>query len=164
MARIWSVNEDQFPYISFGLVSWNLGAAFAPLVFAPMTETVGRMPGYFVSPMHHVWANTTAKNHQVSYIFFLIWLIPCAVSRNFATILVARFFAGGASSVAINVVGGTITDIWKGDKARSLPMSIFALSGVIGIALGPLVGGAITAGKNWRWVSGGSFDGAESVG
>lgn len=75
------------------------------------------------------------------------------MSQNFATILVTRFFAGGASSVAINVVGGTITDIWKGDKARSLPMSIFALSGVVGIALGPFVGGAILSGLNWRWVS-----------
>lgn len=32
-------------------------------------------------------------------------------------------------------------------------MSIFALSGVVGIAAGPLIGGAITSGKNWRWVS-----------
>lgn len=49
MARIWHVNEDRFPFISFGLVTWNMGAAVVPLVFVPLTETVGRMPGYFVS-------------------------------------------------------------------------------------------------------------------
>lgn len=51
MADIWNVNEDRFPFITFGLVTWNMGAAFFPLVFVPMTETVGRMPGYFVSPV-----------------------------------------------------------------------------------------------------------------
>lgn len=63
-----------------------------------------------------------------------------------------RFFGGGASSVSINIVGGTITDIWKGAKDRSLPMSIFGMTSVIGIALGPFVGGAIQRNMNWRWI------------
>jgi hypothetical protein len=33
--------------------------------------------------------------------------------------LVARFFGGGASSVSITLVAGTITDIWKGDRVSS---------------------------------------------
>lgn len=66
--------------------------------------------------------------------------------------MVTRFFGGGASSVAINIVAGTITDIWKGDLDRSLPMSIFGMTSVVGIALGPLVGGAIQSGLNWRWI------------
>jgi MFS family permease len=65
---------------------------------------------------------------------------------------VTRFFGGGASSVSINIVGGTITDIWRGDKDRSLPMSIFGMTSVIGIALGPFVGGAAQTHLNWRWI------------
>lgn len=38
-----------------------------------------------------------------------IWLIPSATAPNFATLIVTRFFGGGASSVSINIVGGTIT-------------------------------------------------------
>lgn len=87
----------------------------------------------------------------MSYILFLIWLIPCAFAPNFATLVIARFFGGGASSVSINIVGGTITDIWKGDKARSVPMSIFGMTSVVGIALGPFIGGAIQRDMNWRW-------------
>ncbi|KAK4502361.1 hypothetical protein PRZ48_005786 [Zasmidium cellare] len=131
----WNVDNQSFPFLSFAVVTWNMGAAVFPLVFVPLTENTGRMPGYFVS-----------------YILFLIWLIPSALSPNFATILVTRFFGGGASSVAINIVGGTITDIWKGDAQRSLPMSIFGLSSVVGIALGPFIGGAIQSGLNWRWI------------
>lgn len=65
-----------------------------------------------------------------------------------------RFFCGGASSVAINIVGGTITDIWKGDRQRSLPMSIFGMTSVVGIALGPLVGGGIQSVLEWHWIYG----------
>ncbi|KAK3721768.1 hypothetical protein LTR37_002933 [Vermiconidia calcicola] len=136
MSRSWHVNEAEFPYLSFALVSWNMGAGLFPLLFVPLTENTGRMPGYFVS-----------------YIVFLIFLVPAALAPNFATIVVTRFFGGGASSVAINIVGGTITDIWKGDKERSLPMSIFGMTSVIGIALGPLVGGGIQSVLHWRWIS-----------
>ena len=90
MSRAWHIDQSSFPYLSFALVSWNMGAAVFPLVFVPLTENTGRMPGYFAS-----------------YIIFLIFLIPSATASNFATIVVTRFFGGGASSVAINIVGGT---------------------------------------------------------
>jgi hypothetical protein len=32
--------------------------------------------------------------------------------------ITTRFFGGGASSVAINLVGGSIADIWKGPKGE----------------------------------------------
>lgn len=83
---------------------------------------------------------------------FLIWLVPSAVAPNFATLIVTRFFDGGFSSVSINIVGGTITDIWKGDRERSIPMSIFGFTSVVGIALGPFIGSAIAANMEWRWI------------
>ena len=51
MARAWNIDETNFPYLSFALVSWNMGAAAFPLVFVPLTENTGRMPGYFVSSL-----------------------------------------------------------------------------------------------------------------
>lgn len=83
---------------------------------------------------------------------FTLWLFGSAYAPNFATIIVTRFFGGGASSVAITLVGGSITDIWKGDKDRSLPMSVFGIASVIGIALGPFVGGIIQNYVWWRWI------------
>ncbi|KAF2162836.1 hypothetical protein M409DRAFT_68829 [Zasmidium cellare ATCC 36951] len=151
----WNVDNQSFPFLSFALVTWNMGAAIFPLVFVPLTETTGRMPGYFVSLPHDI---SVSNSHLPGLIHILPHLahplspIPPALSPNFATILVTRFFGGGASSVAINIVGGTITDIWKGDKQRSLPMSIFGMTSVVGIALGPFIGGAIQSGLNWRWI------------
>lgn len=96
---------------------------------------------------------------QIGYIVFELFLFGSAFADNFATIVVTRFFGGGASSVAINIVGGSISDIWKGDKARSLPMSLFGFTSVAGIALGPFVGSAIVQIRKpnsglespWRW-------------
>lgn len=66
-----------------------------------------------------------------------------------------RFLGGGGSSVAINIVGGSIADIWRGDAARSVPMSIFGFTSVAGIALGPFVGSVIVQINKidpWRWI------------
>lgn len=52
-------------------------------------------------------------------------------------------------------MGGSIADVWKGDKARSLPMSLFGFTSVAGIALGPFLGSVIVQIDKtdpWRWI------------
>ncbi|KAF2464522.1 MFS multidrug transporter-like protein [Lindgomyces ingoldianus] len=133
MAARFNVQNEPFPNLYWATCSWNVGAALFPLVFVPLTENTGRMPGYFAA-----------------YIVFELFLFGSAFADNFATVVVTRFFGGGASSVSINIVGGT----------RSLPMSLFGFTSVAGIALGPFVGSAIvqihepTRGLEapWRWI------------
>ncbi|CBX90635.1 hypothetical protein IAQ61_002126 [Plenodomus lingam] len=143
MADRFSVQNEPFPNLYWATCSWNVGAALFPLVFVPLTENTGRMPGYFIA-----------------YIIFELFLFGSAFANNFATLVVTRFFGGGASSVSINIVGGSISDVWKGDKARSLPMSLFGFTSVAGIALGPFIGSAIVQIRKpdvglqspWRWI------------
>ncbi|KAE8444913.1 hypothetical protein EG329_014161 [Mollisiaceae sp. DMI_Dod_QoI] len=118
MPRVFNVSNDGFPYLYFATTSWDIGAALFPLLFIPLTETSGRMPGYFRA-----------------YIVSLIFLATCSAIRNFQTMVVCRFFGEGASSVAINIVGGSISDVWKGAEQRSLPIALFGATSVIGIAL-----------------------------
>ncbi|KAI2945115.1 hypothetical protein CBS147321_4053 [Aspergillus niger] len=138
MEERFHVQNTPFPNLYWATTSWNMGAAFWPLIFVPLTESSGRMPGYFVA-----------------YIILIISLFPSAFAQNYATLVVTRFFGGGASSVSINIVGGSISDVWYGDKARSLPMSLFGFTSVVGIALGPFIGSAIVAIHKtapWRWI------------
>ncbi|OJJ32505.1 hypothetical protein ASPWEDRAFT_54102 [Aspergillus wentii DTO 134E9] len=138
MEERFHVQNEPFPNLAWATTSWNMGAAFWPLIFVPLTESSGRMPGYFVA-----------------YIILIISLFPSAFAQNFATLVVTRFFGGGGSSVSINIVGGSITDVWYGDRARSLPMSLFGFTSVVGIALGPFIGSAIQAihkTDQWRWI------------
>ncbi|KAI4722013.1 putative multidrug transporter [Aureobasidium sp. EXF-10727] len=46
MSSLWHVQNEPFPNLTFATVSWNLGAALFPLLFVPLTENLGRMPGY----------------------------------------------------------------------------------------------------------------------
>ncbi|KAK8865569.1 hypothetical protein IAR55_000713 [Kwoniella newhampshirensis] len=138
MEQDFGISQDRQPWLTWGTTSWNIGAAVFPLLFVPLTENSGRMSGYFIS-----------------YIIFLIFLVPSGIATDFATMITTRFFGGGASSVAINIVGGTIADIWKGPAERSVPMSIFGMTSVVGIALGPFVGGAIQTNEttiDWHWI------------
>jgi MFS family permease len=138
METEFNVQNSPFPNLYWATCSWNMGAAFWPLIFVPLTESSGRMPGYFVA-----------------YVILVISLFPSAFAKNFATLVVTRFFGGGASSVSINIVGGSISDVWLGNHARSLPMSIFGFTSVVGIALGPFIGSAIVQIKRsepWRWI------------
>ncbi|KAL5343991.1 major facilitator superfamily domain-containing protein [Aspergillus crustosus] len=138
MQNQFHVQNSPFPNLYWATCSWNMGAAFWPLIFVPLTESTGRMPGYFVA-----------------YIILIMTLFGSAFANNFATLVVTRFFGGGASSVSINIVGGSISDVWRGDKARSLPMSLFGFTSVVGIALGPFIGSAIVQIHRtdpWRWI------------
>lgn len=84
----------------------------------------------------------------------MISLFPSAFAQNFATLVVTRFFGGGAAASTINIVGGSISDVWRGGVSRSHPLSLYVFSTVVGIALGPFIGGGlqrIHIGSPWRW-------------
>ncbi|QDS71980.1 hypothetical protein FKW77_001423 [Venturia effusa] len=85
-----------------------------------------------------------------SYIFFLIWIIPCAVAKNITTMLVSRFINGLAGSAFLSVAGGTVGDMFAKHEL-SLPMMVYTASPFIGPEVGPLIGGFINQYSNWRW-------------
>ena len=73
----------------------------------------------------------------VSFSFFVIWLIPCAVAQNIETMLVGRFFNGLAGSAFLSVAGGTVGDMFAGHELGP-PMMIYTASPFVGPEVGPL--------------------------
>ncbi|GFG24461.1 transcription activator of gluconeogenesis acuK [Aspergillus udagawae] len=110
---------------------WGLG--IGPLFLAPLSEFYGRKWIYIVS-----------------FTFFLIWLIPCAVAQNIQTMIVSRFFNGLAGSAFLSVAGGTVGDLFDRHEL-SAPMMLYTASPFIGPEVGPLVGGFINQFTTWRW-------------
>jgi hypothetical protein len=47
MEAEFGISQDSFPWLYWATASWNVGAAVFPLLFVPLTENTGRMPGYF---------------------------------------------------------------------------------------------------------------------
>ncbi|KAL7951834.1 major facilitator superfamily domain-containing protein [Trichoderma barbatum] len=116
-----------------GLTTFVLGIAFGPMLLSPLSEFYGRRPIYLVS-----WS------------MYLIWLIPSAVAKNIATMLVARFFDGLAGSAFLTVSGGTVGDLFARHELQ-LPMAAFSIAPFVGPSLGPLLGGFINYYTHWRW-------------
>lgn len=130
----FSISDSSFPNSVWPVTAWNTGAALAPMVVLPIMEDYGTRSGYLIV-----------------YMIFLIFVIPQAVAKNFATFIVCRFFAGCAGGVLQDVMDGIIADIWEGATERSLPVSCYVFALLGGVSIGPVVGGAIVQSLGWRW-------------
>ena len=93
---------------TLGLSLFVIGLGLGPMILGPLSEFYGRRPIYIIS-----------------FGFFLIWLIPCAVAKNVGTELVSRFVDGFAGSAFLSVAGGTVGDsksrFWSSFILRRLP-------------------------------------------
>ncbi|KAE8154237.1 major facilitator superfamily domain-containing protein [Aspergillus avenaceus] len=104
------------------------------MAFAPMSEMFGRRPVY-----------------ALTLLLAVIFIIPCAVSKNIGTLIVCRAIDGIAFSAPMTLVGGTLADLWKNEE-RGVPMAAFSASPFLGPAIGPLAGGYLADAAGWRWL------------
>ncbi|KAK3073912.1 Synaptic vesicle transporter SVOP [Teratosphaeriaceae sp. CCFEE 6253] len=111
-----------------------VGFGIGPMVFAPVSEIVGRRV---------IYASTL--------LIAVIFIIPCAIAPNIGTLLVCRFIDGIAFSAPMTLVGGTLADLWRSEE-RGVPMAAFSAAPFVGPAIGPLVGGFVADALGWRWL------------
>lgn len=104
------------------------------MVFAPLSEVLGRRLIY-----------------GTTLLIAVVFIIPCAVSKNIGTLLVCRAIDGIAFSAPMTLVGGTLADLWRTEE-RGVPMAAFSAAPFIGPAIGPLVGGFLSDAAGWRWL------------
>lgn len=122
--------EVAFLSVSVFVVGFGVG----PMVFAPLSEIVGRRPVY-----------------AVTLSLAVIFTIPGAVAKNIGTLLVTRTIDGIAFSAPMTLVGGTLADLWRNEE-RGVPMAAFSAAPFSGPAVGPLVGGFLADALGWRWL------------
>ncbi|WQF84366.1 Putative major facilitator superfamily, MFS transporter superfamily [Colletotrichum destructivum] len=111
-----------------------IGFGVGPMAFAPLSEIYGRQI---------IYASTL--------LLAVVFIIPCAVAKNYATLIVCRTIDGIAFSAPMTLVGGTLADLWRNEE-RGVPMAAFSAAPFIGPAIGPLVGGFLSDATNWRWL------------
>ncbi|KAK2058812.1 major facilitator superfamily transporter [Colletotrichum caudatum] len=111
-----------------------IGFGVGPMAFAPLSEIYGRQI---------IYASTL--------LVAVVFIIPCALAKNLATLLVCRAIDGIAFSAPMTLVGGTLADLWRNEE-RGVPMAAFSAAPFIGPAIGPLVGGFLSDATGWRWL------------
>ncbi|WLF79398.1 Synaptic vesicle transporter SVOP [Lodderomyces elongisporus] len=132
-AKTFGVSEEVV--ILASVTVFVIGFGVGPLVFAPMSEEVGRKPIY-----------------AVTLFVAVIFIIPCGAARNIGTLLVCRLIDGIAFSAPMTLIGGSLADIWDGPE-RGVAMAIFSAAPFLGPVCGPVFGGLLgDYTSTWRWI------------
>ncbi|KAJ5151329.1 uncharacterized protein N7482_010581 [Penicillium canariense] len=121
---------------TLGVSLFVLGFAVGPLLWAPLSELIGRQVVFLIT-----------------FLGLSVFCAGAAGSQNIWTLVILRFFAGSFGSSPFTNAGGVIADIFPADE-RGLATSLFAGAPFLGPSLGPVVGGFIGQGAGWRWVQG----------
>ena len=135
MTRVGEQFHKSHTVISIGICFFLLGMGWGPVFLAPISEFHGR---------------------RIVYIFSFLFMIPFQLmtgfANNMATLLIGRFLAGFAGSAFMGVASGSFSDLFNKDEIM-LPVMMYTLTPFIGPGLGPLIGGFIAHGTNWRWTN-----------
>lgn len=102
-----------------------LGFSFGPLIWAPLSETMGRRPVYFVS-----------------FFLYTLFHVPVALSPTIGGVLVCRFLLGVFLSATLTIVGASLADMHA--ETRGLAIALFAFCPYSGPVLGGVVNGFIS--------------------
>ena len=90
------------------ITMYLLGYVLGPLLFGPLSETVGRRP------------------ITISiFFFFTIFTMGCALAPNYPALLIFRLLTGISASSPIAVIGGVYADIYGDPLSRGRAMAIF---------------------------------------
>lgn len=85
-----------------------IGYCIGPLIFSPLSETIGRRPVVF-------WT------------FSIFWLgtLGCAFAPNWTSLLIFRVICGTAAAAPQTVVGGLYADMFSDLRARGRAMAMY---------------------------------------
>lgn len=105
-------------FATFSVSIYLIGYFFGPLLFAPLSETYGRLIIY-----------------HVSNILYVVFTVACAVAPSLDSLIGFRFLAGSAGSACLVLGAGSVADMYPREQ-RGSKMTAF----VLGPMMGPVVG------------------------
>ncbi|KAL2015071.1 hypothetical protein VTK56DRAFT_6406 [Thermocarpiscus australiensis] len=126
--------DDSSAMASLVVSVYVIGFALGPLVFAPLSETYGRLIVY-----------------HVSNVLFLAFTAGCALSRQTGMFVAFRLLAGCVGATPMVLGGGSIGDIIPPER-RGAAMTIWGTGQVFGPVIGPVAGGFLNEAAGWRWI------------
>lgn len=119
-----------------GLTLYLIGLAFGPLFTSPLSEIIGRR-----------WV------YLITFPLAMLFTMGVGLSKNMASVLVLRFFAGYVASPVLAVASGTISDIWGANMvALSFAVALFCVFSFLGPVVGPIIGGFVAEKKDWQFL------------
>ncbi|KAI1647091.1 MFS general substrate transporter [Daldinia loculata] len=110
-----------------------LAFAFGPMVLSPLAEVFGRRP---------VW--------MLSSCFYILWNTVAGFSQTPGLLIASRILSGIGASAEFAISNPVLADTWiPAECGTSFAISTFIP--LLGPALGPIIGGAVSQSIGWRW-------------
>ncbi|KAI9168068.1 Major facilitator superfamily multidrug transporter mdrA [Paramyrothecium foliicola] len=110
-----------------------VGYIFGPIIFAPLSESIGRRIVFLVS-----------------FGIYTIFTIACAFAPNWASFLFFRFMLGCGAAAPQTVSGGLFCDLYPDLRPRGMAVTMLGLTSNVGPLIGPIISG-FTATRGWQW-------------
>jgi multidrug resistance protein len=110
-----------------------LAFAFGPMVLSPLAEVFGRRP---------VWL--------LGSCFYVLWNTVAGFSQTPGLMIASRILSGIGASVEFAITQPVLSDCWiPAERGKSFSIATFIP--LLGPAIGPIIGGAVTQSIGWRW-------------
>ena len=119
-----------------GLSFYVLGFALGPVIWAPLSEVLGRR-----------------KVLLVTMVFYTIWTGVCAAAPNIQSMIIFRLFCGTIGSASLVLPAGAIADMFDAHQ-RGVAIGVYAAAPWLGPCVGPLIGGFLSPVAGFRWLFG----------
>lgn len=110
-----------------------VGYVIGPLVFAPLSEYIGRRP---------VLVGT--------FLGYLIFMLACSGAPDYPALLVFRLLSGINAAAPTSVLGGLYADVFDDASTRGNAIAVYMTVTTIGPLIGPIISG-FSSPASWRW-------------
>lgn len=118
-----------------GVSLFIMGFASGPIVWAPMSELMGRRPPILIGMLG-----------------FTLFTFATATAKDLQTVMLTRFFSGFFGAAPLAIVAASYSDMFPANQ-RGYALAAFTMCVFVAPSLAPMVGGFIAKNPStgWRW-------------
>ncbi|BGP02946.1 Vacuolar DHA amino acid exporter [Rhodotorula toruloides ATCC 204091] len=120
------------PLVAASVSSFIAGQGVFPLLWSSLSEVTGRKKCYIVA-----------------LVIYVVGSVVCSRSNSIGVFIAMRVLQSLGSSAVLSLGAGTLADMYDTHE-RGEKLGVYYSVPLLGPALGPIVGGAVTSASDWR--------------
>ena len=90
--------------------------------------------------------------YGVGIVWFTAFSVLCGVSTNPLFLNLSRAAQGVGAAIMFSTSLAILADAFRSGRDRGIAFAVFGAVTGIAVAIGPVIGGALTSGLSWRWI------------